>query len=410
MKSHVAELQHGWMSSVAKAESYNETFLDTEKVSNFKSFLKCNPDVGNHFNRKMKENDADDKDDDCRMYEMKRKSLTRAFLTHEMISELQERNLNHETFGPKISENSHITFMNSADSFMQKVDNLRKSEIYSHDKCSKACADRGCKWVMSADGNWKLRYAICMWDTQYSYPTELQDYLPNACSHEPKIGQAFCKEHCEIAAQLGKPTELSAFIQHCGVDPDGFTKEGKAKMGKVLSDMSKHAGKLDSTLDDSQGTSYLLRNSKIANKENFSSKKKSEGNCHKDIGEKYVHKKARSRGVFMTVTGGGIIRNWAPLYKSEGPTQVGLLLTGFLHTYLGHEIPNHEEWNDFFLSYDNMCHVDELRLLNSGLELPEPYNKMWSKINKVIDPLHVKNPSPGVPPAQQKNIHLQFEG
>ena len=29
-----------------------------------------------------------------------------------------------------------------------------------------------------------------------------------------------------------------------------------------------------------------------------------------------------ARGVFVTVAGGGIIKHWAPLYKSESPSQV----------------------------------------------------------------------------------------
>ena len=98
-----------------------------------------------------------------------------------------------------------------------------------------------------------------------------------------------------------------------------------------------------------------------------------------------------SRGVFCFVSGGGIIRSWSPLYKSEGPTQVALLMTSFLETYLGSVIPNPEDWAKFFLSYDNMCHIDELKLLHVKLNLTEPFCDMWQKINKVIDDLHIRN-------------------
>ena len=143
--------------------------------------------------------------------------------------------------------------------------------------------------------------------------------------------------------------------------------------------------------NDAQGTRYLLRDKKISNTTNFTRNKTSEEDCRKDTGDKTVHKLSRSRGVLMTVSGGGIIRSWNDLFKSEGPTQVALLMTSFLQKYLGENIPNPEDWINFFLSYDNMCHIDELKLLNKPLALPEPYNNMWQKIQKVIDPLHIKN-------------------
>ena len=43
------------------------------------------------------------------------------------------------------------------------------------------------------------------------------------------------------------------------------------------------------------------------------------------------------------------------------------------------------------LSYDNMCHIDCLNLLKGPLSLPAPFDEMWLKIKKVIDPLHLKN-------------------
>ena len=52
IKSYNSDLQHGWLSSVAKTESYNETFHDSEKVKTFKDILNSNPKIGKHFNRK----------------------------------------------------------------------------------------------------------------------------------------------------------------------------------------------------------------------------------------------------------------------------------------------------------------------------------------------------------------------
>ena len=53
VKGYAAELQHGWMSSTAKAESYNETFIETERIKTFQRFLLFNQSVGNHFNCKV---------------------------------------------------------------------------------------------------------------------------------------------------------------------------------------------------------------------------------------------------------------------------------------------------------------------------------------------------------------------
>ena len=51
MKAHLAELQHGWVSVVAKTEAYNEAFFDEQKVKDFSKFLRLNPQVGRHFNK-----------------------------------------------------------------------------------------------------------------------------------------------------------------------------------------------------------------------------------------------------------------------------------------------------------------------------------------------------------------------
>ena len=43
------------------------------------------------------------------------------------------------------------------------------------------------------------------------------------------------------------------------------------------------------------------------------------------------------------------------------------------------------------LAYDNMCHLDSLRISRKDLPLPAPFNKMWQKVGKVIDRLHLQN-------------------
>ena len=50
-----------------------------------------------------------------------------------------------------------------------------------------------------------------------------------------------------------------------------------------------------------------------------------------------------------------------------------------------------EEWDDFFLAYDNMCNLDRLKAVQKPLLLPPPFKNIWLKINKVIDRLHIRN-------------------
>lgn len=50
-----------------------------------------------------------------------------------------------------------------------------------------------------------------------------------------------------------------------------------------------------------------------------------------------------------------------------------------------------ERLKQYFLAYDNMCHLDGLRAAAEDLPLPEPYKNMWKIIKKIIDRLHLKN-------------------
>lgn len=43
------------------------------------------------------------------------------------------------------------------------------------------------------------------------------------------------------------------------------------------------------------------------------------------------------------------------------------------------------------LAYDNMCHLDGLRVATKALPLPPPFSEMWLKITKIIDSLHIRN-------------------
>ena len=392
---------YGWMSSIAETEAYNETFWGREQVAAILRFLKYNPSVGNHFKRKSQEecasneDDEDSKEDETKtIFEMKRKSLSRVLLKSEVIKECRERNITNESFGPKLVQDQPRSLNATMEDFMAKVDDLRKAEIYKHPNCYPQCAARGCKWVISFDGLWKLRHTICMWNNRASYPSDILDYVPSVCPDSPKYGHAFCDKHIEASKALNVPTLLNDFIKFCGANPDSLNKDGRTKMSIVLETMSRMSKVRDDKAVDAQGTGYLLRNRNIATKELLRDDKADRNDCRKDIGEKCSHKLCRSRGVFCAISGGGIIRKWDTLFGSEGQTQVGLLITSFVHTYLGQMIPNPEDWRNFFLVYDNMCHIAELKLLQQPLALPEPFDKMWDKekgVRTKIDPLHIQN-------------------
>lgn len=52
---------------------------------------------------------------------------------------------------------------------------------------------------------------------------------------------------------------------------------------------------------------------------------------------------------------------------------------------------NPVNWCKVFLAYDNMCHLDGLRAARKVLPWPEPWDKAWISIRKIIDSLHIRN-------------------
>ena len=161
---------------------------------------------------------------------------------------------------------------------------------------------------------------ICMWIPNRKFDGEnLMDYYPNVCASQPEYGSAFCTKHSKIVAEKGFPTAIRDFMKKCQVDPDCFNKTEKAKIKRVLEQLSNDAEDvITEDASQAQGTTYLLRNRLITNKENSEmlqvdgqcqenegSRKSSdvEGECRKDLGEKRrLH--SWSRGVLVIVGGG----------------------------------------------------------------------------------------------------------
>ena len=83
-----------------------------------------------------------------------------------------------------------------------------------HSTCAIAIA-AGCGQLWAIDGNWKLRYPICM----YSSPKQISafsgglDYV-DACPNSPLQGMAFCEEHCEALQSKGVPVKLREYVEY----------------------------------------------------------------------------------------------------------------------------------------------------------------------------------------------------
>ena len=139
---------------------------------------------------------------------------------------------------------------------------------------------------------------------------------------------------------------------------------------------------------DAQGVSYLLRDTAFRRTQNFVMTGDDANECNKDTGS--VMKLRRwSRGILAIVRGGGHIEYFAPLFNSESPTQVAMILLAFLSEILKDIRP--ELWHKIYISYDNMCNVDRLNFLRQELPLVGDLARVWLDIGKVIDPLHIRN-------------------
>ena len=84
--------------------------------------------------------------------------------------------------------------------------------------------------------------------------------------------------------------------------------------------------------------------------------------------------------------------------RSESPTQAYLILVIWLYRKfkalqdIGKSSADlTKAVSSVTLAYDNMCHVDSLKISKKELPFPAPLNKAWSNIGKVIDRLHLRN-------------------
>ena len=50
-----------------------------------------------------------------------------------------------------------------------------------------------------------------------------------------------------------------------------------------------------------------------------------------------------------------------------------------------------EEWKKVTVSYDNMCHLNNLKVARRPLPLPGNLAHIWMDVNKIINDRHIKN-------------------
>jgi hypothetical protein len=110
--------------------------------------------------------------------------------------------------------------------------------------------------------------------------------------------------------------------------------------------------------------------------------------CNKDTGSKKQLMKW-TRGHLVIVRGGGHIDMWQPLYQSEGPAQVFLIVLVWMMAALKNY--SREQRKNVVIAYDNMCHLDNLKVARIPLPLPNDYKYIWLDVVKVIDSLHLQN-------------------
>ena len=140
-----ANLHHGWTSSEAQAEAYNEAHRESQSVKDFKKFINKNPSVGNHFNKEEdldvvleseQFSDANKRTKENVMHELGRKSISAALYNFWIKSELKRRKMSFQ-FGPyKCSDGVISTYSQTVESLLVQFEEQRGKEVYPHLNCS----------------------------------------------------------------------------------------------------------------------------------------------------------------------------------------------------------------------------------------------------------------------------------
>eukprot|EP00105_Crassostrea_gigas_P020716 XP_011439576.1 PREDICTED: uncharacterized protein LOC105336802 isoform X2 [Crassostrea gigas] len=289
----------------------------------------------------------------CQVF-MTRKNTMEAFFNGELENELRDRKLVDTV---SFSEDA------SREKVMKHIDTLRRTELYPHpqDECSEKCKQRGCDNLRIVDGCWKLCFPHCM----MAVPMEIDGYpllhFPNVCTNEPSPNAVFCEEHLLILQRHNIPTDKKAFLEYIGCKANPGSHEDIQRVDeKVLAFMHKLMCKDErmkttgSNAVTFQGTDKLVRKFH----QHVLNSNQELPSCNKDTGEK-SRLRQRSRGHFVTVTGGGHILQFNPLFKSESPSQAFMLIVQMMYSELKEltEDEQRRRLQDYTLCYDNICNT-----------------------------------------------------
>ncbi|CAB4011283.1 Hypothetical predicted protein [Paramuricea clavata] len=150
------------------------------------------------------------------------KAVAKSFWYREVEKELQEIGLREKW---EFADQKMGGLSGSNDHAMEYIDSNCCDSLYSH-VCYANCKSKGCGNLFVADGNWKLRYAHCMWKVPIKLPEFGEINYPQICPLSPRCGHAFCEAHCKEATVQGYPTELRPFLKSCGISKEGI-EQGK---------------------------------------------------------------------------------------------------------------------------------------------------------------------------------------
>ena len=115
--------------------------------------------------------------------------------------------------------------------------------------------------------------------------------------------------------------------------------------------------------------------------------------CNKYTGT-LTQLRGHSRGILPVISGRGHIHSFVHVYRSESLSQVAIFVEAFflLMLLIFKEIPK-ELWSStkFFLSYDNVCNLANMKLWREPLPIKMLPNLWHDHLVKIIDSVHLHN-------------------
>ncbi|XP_064381941.1 uncharacterized protein LOC135330880 [Halichondria panicea] len=191
--------------------------------------------------------------------------------------------------------------------------------------------------------------------------------LPDVCTNSPIRNKAFCEEHCLLLQNEAPdvPIDLRQFLKYCGaqaVENEEECEGDTDTVDAVVNSIKVNTNQFGTSATTSQGTAALIeKHPELVQSTVYDDP--NERVCRKDTGKSKRLRKW-SRGHQFVIRGGGHIDTWQPLYRSESPSQVFLILIQWLLSLaksrggIGKPIS---------LAYDNICNLAKLKAARAPL-------------------------------------------